>query len=117
MWRACCRASGAAAIAIMLVLGAMAYASAADVRDFEDFAASDIVITPDPSGRAATREVDTSIDVARSVVFGPGESFGLIPVGQAVDPGDVTAQELRFDVVASTGGNTGAIEILVLAPS
>ena len=87
MWRASCRASSAAAIAIMLVLGAMAYASAADVRDFEDIAASDVVITPDPSGRAATLEVDTSIDVACSVVYGTDESFGLIAVDNDMDGG------------------------------
>jgi hypothetical protein len=29
----------------------------------------------------------------------------------------LTAQVLRFDVASSTGGNTGAVEILVLAPA
>ncbi len=57
------------------------------MRDFEDIAASDVVITPDPSGRAATLEVDTSIDVACSVVYGTDESFGLIAVDNDMDGG------------------------------
>jgi len=87
MLRTTCRASGAATIALMLVLGVMAYASAADVRDFEDIAASDVVVTPDPSGLAAILEVDTSIDVACSVVYGTDESFGLIAVDSDMDGG------------------------------
>jgi hypothetical protein len=67
-------------IAIMLMLGTIAVASAAEVRDFEEIAASEVVITPDPSGRAAVLEVDTSIDVACSVIYGTDESFGSIAV-------------------------------------
>ncbi len=87
MLRTACRASSAAAIAVMLVLGAMAYASAAEVRDFEDIAASEVRITPDPSGRAAILEVDTTIDVACSVVYGTDESFGQIAVDADMDGG------------------------------
>ena len=87
MWRTACRASSAVAIAVMLVLGAMAYASAAEVRDFEDIAASEVLITPDPSGRAAILAVDTTIDVACSVVYGTDESFGLIAVDSDMDGG------------------------------
>ena len=87
MLRSACRASGAATIAVMLTLGAMAHASAAEVRDFEQIAASPVVITPDPSGRAAILEVDTSIDVACSVVYGLDESFGLIAVDNDMDGG------------------------------
>ncbi len=87
MWRTTCRASSVVAIAVMLVLGAMAYASAAETSDFEEIAASPIVITPDPSGRSAVLEVDTSIDVACSVVYGPDEAFGLIAVDNDMDGG------------------------------
>ena len=87
MFRSACRASVAATIAVMLMLGAMAYASAADVRDFEEIAASPVVITPDSSGRAAILAVDTSIDVACSVVYGLDESFGLIAVDSDMDGG------------------------------
>jgi len=87
MLRNTCRASGAAAIAVMLALGLMAQASATEVRDFEEIAASPVVITPDPSGRAAVLEVDTSIDVACSVVYGTDETFGLIAVDNDMDGG------------------------------
>jgi hypothetical protein len=80
MLRTTCRISGAFAVAIMLALGVMAQAGAAEVRDFEEIAATPVVITPDPSGRAATLEVETTIDVACSVVYGTDETFGLIAV-------------------------------------
>jgi hypothetical protein len=82
-----CRTGTAASIAVMLLLGSMATASAADVRDFGEIAASDVVITPDPSGRAAILEVDTSVEVACSVVYGIDESFGLIAVDNDMDGG------------------------------
>jgi hypothetical protein len=71
----------------MLALGAMASASAAEIRDFEDIAASPVVITPDPSGRAAVLQVDTTVDVACSVVYGRDDSFGLIAVDSDMDGG------------------------------
>jgi hypothetical protein len=71
----------------MLVLGLMAQAGATEIRDFEDIAATPVVITPDPSGRAAVLEVDTTIDVACSVVYGTDETFGLIAVDNDMDGG------------------------------
>jgi hypothetical protein len=71
----------------MLILGVMAHASAAEVRDFENIAASDVTVTPDPSGRAAVLTVDTTIDVACSVVYGTDESFGRIAVDSDMDGG------------------------------
>ncbi len=87
MWRAACRASGAIAIAVMLTLGVMAYTSATDVRDFEEIIASEVVITPDPSGRAVILEVETTVDAACSVVYGTDGSFGLIAVDSDMDGG------------------------------
>lgn len=79
-----CRASGALTIAVLFVLGLMALATAPataqTLRGFEEIQASDVVITPDPSGRSAILTVETSIDVACSVVYGPDASFGLIAV-------------------------------------
>ena len=87
MLRTACRASGAASVAVVLVLGLMAAANAAEVRDFEEITASDVVITLDPSGRAAILEVDTTIDAACSVVYGTDASFGQIAVDSDMDGG------------------------------
>jgi hypothetical protein len=87
MWRAYCRASGAITIGILLVLGVMAQASAQSLRDFGEIQASPVAVTPDPGGRSAVLEVDTSIDVACSVVYGEDESFGLIAVDSDMDGG------------------------------
>ena len=80
MTRTACRSFGAISIVILLTLGLMATAQAQALEPFEDIQASDVVITPDPSGRAATLQVDTTIDVACSVVYGTDDSFGLIAV-------------------------------------
>jgi hypothetical protein len=80
MWTMFCRSCGALSIGILLVLGPVAQAGAAQVADFRDIQASPISITPDPGGRSAVLEVTTSIDVACSVVYGPDESFGLLAV-------------------------------------
>jgi len=50
-----------------------------------------------------------------------GESFGPFAAATFRSGGfapldDVTGQVVRFDVDASTGGNTGAVEIRVIAP-
>jgi hypothetical protein len=87
MRRFLCRASGVLSIAILLALGIVAQASAAEVRPFEEISASEVVVSPDPSGRSAVLEVDTSIDVACSVVYGTDESFGLIAVDNDMDGG------------------------------
>lgn len=75
-----CRARGAIAITILLLLGITAQVSAEPTREFSQIQASPVTITPDPSGRSAVLAVDTSIDVACSVVYGVDESFGLIAV-------------------------------------
>jgi hypothetical protein len=87
MWRAFCRVSGAISIGILLVLGLVAGASAQSVKDFDEIQASPVVIRPDPGGRSAILEVETSIDVACSVVYGTDESFGLIAVDSDMDGG------------------------------
>ena len=87
MHRVLCRASGVLSIGILLALGIVAQASAADVRPFEEIAASEVTVTPDPSGRSAVLEVDTDIDVACSVVYGTDDSFGLISVDSDMDGG------------------------------
>jgi hypothetical protein len=87
MRRASCRASGAFSIAILLALGVMAQVNAQSVRDFEEIAASPVVITPDASGRSAVLEVDTSVDVACSVVYGLDASFGSLSVDNDMDGG------------------------------
>jgi len=87
MRRAVCRASGAFTIAVLLSLGAMAHAGAAEVRDFAEITATDVVITPDPSGRAATLAVETTVDAACSVVYGTDDSFGQIAVDSDMDGG------------------------------
>ncbi len=87
MLRTACRTSGVVSVAIVLVLGLMASARAQALEPFEAIQASEVVITPDPSGRAATLTVDTTINVACSVIFGPDESFGHIAVDNDMDGG------------------------------
>ena len=87
MWKFLCRSSGAIALGSLLTLGVVAAASAATVEDFSAIQASPITVTPDASGRSAILEVDTSIDVACSVVYGEDEGFGLIAVDNDMDGG------------------------------
>ena len=87
MRRALCRASGALSVAVLLALGVMAQTNAQSVHDFEEIAASPVVITPDPSGRSAVLQVDTSVDVACSVVYGEDDAFGSISVDNDMDGG------------------------------
>jgi hypothetical protein len=46
-----------------------------------------------------------------------GVEIGTFPAGPATAPVTLTAQVLRFDVASSTGGNTGAREIVVRGPN
>ncbi|MEX1343595.1 MAG: discoidin domain-containing protein [Candidatus Limnocylindrales bacterium] len=93
MLRSACRSSGALSIVILLLLGLMATTQAQSqrpfdsLRPFEEIQASEVVITPDPSGRAAILEVDTTIDVACSVVYGTDGTFGRIAVDNDMDGG------------------------------
>lgn len=52
------------------------------------------------------------------VVVDGGDTLGPYPAGSPAEPGfaaaEVTGQVFRFEVVSSTGGNTGAVEIRVL---
>ncbi len=80
MLRAACRSTTVFTVVIMLVLGLMATVQAEDLEPFEEIQASEVAITADPSGRAAILEVETTIDVACSVVYGTDESFGQIAV-------------------------------------
>jgi hypothetical protein len=56
-----------------------------------------------------------------TVTVDDGETFGPFPAGDVTDNRFAEAQfggrVIRFDVAASTGGNTGAIEVRVFAPT
>jgi hypothetical protein len=62
----------------------------------------------------------TAITSTYSVTVDGAHTLGPFPAGTLVDPRpsavSVTGRTLRFQVTASSGGNTGAIEIRVLAP-
>jgi hypothetical protein len=63
-------------------MGGSAPGSSADlpagVQPFSAIQATEIVIEPDPSGSGAVLRVDTSIDVACAVTFGPTSALGSI---------------------------------------
>ncbi len=54
--------------------------SSATIRDIDVVLAGEIDVVADPSGTAATVEVDTTIPVACSVIYGNDDSFGSIAV-------------------------------------
>jgi hypothetical protein len=62
----------------------------------------------------------TAITSTYSVTVDGTRTLGPFPAGTRVDPKasavSVTGRTLRFQVTTSSGGNTGAIEIRVLAP-
>lgn len=87
MWNLACRTSAPLAIGLLLVLGLAATAGAQEVRPFAEIQASPISVEPDPSGRSAILTVETSIDVACSVVYGTDASFGLIAVDDDMSGG------------------------------
>ncbi|MEN8238101.1 MAG: discoidin domain-containing protein [Actinomycetota bacterium] len=64
-------------------------------------------------GTATTTEFTVTVD--------GGDVFGPFAAGDQNDPGfaeaGFTGQVLRYDVVSSTGGNTGAIEVRAFAPT
>lgn len=55
-----------------------------------------------------------------TVAVDGGDTAGPFPAGTPAEPGfqalSVTGRTLRFDIVTSTGGNTGAVEIQVFGP-
>jgi F5/8 type C domain len=69
-----------------------------------------------------TREMSDGSAITRTfaVVVDGGRRYGPFPAGSRVNPRvarvSFTGRRLRFEVVTSTGGNTGAAEIEVLAP-
>jgi F5/8 type C domain len=74
-------------IGIMLVLGVTAAADAGSIEDFSTIEATPITVTPDPGGRSAILEVETTIDVACSVVYGTDAAFGSIAVDSDMNGG------------------------------
>ena len=64
-------------------------------------------------GTATTTQYTVTVD--------GGETFGPFTAGDPMDNGFAeavfTGQILRYDVVSSTGGNTGAIEVRAFAPA
>jgi hypothetical protein len=92
--------------ALMLVapLGASAGGSPAPVQPFEAIQAGMVRFTLNPSGMAATIEVETTIDAACAVVFGEDESFGRIATDTDMQGGahhqhHVLLADLRPDTV------------------
>jgi hypothetical protein len=63
-------------------------------------------------GSAITTEYSVTVDEA--------EVLGPFPAGNPADgrfqPATTTGRVLRFDIIASSGGNTGAVEIRVFGP-
>ena len=74
-------------IVILLTLGIAGQAAAVSVKEFAEIQASPVTISPDTSGRSAVLQVDTSVDVACSVIYGEDDSFGLIAVDNDMDGG------------------------------
>lgn len=82
---------------LVVVVGALALVAAAcssqptdrgdEVRPISQILATDIEITPDPSGTAATLAVETAVPVACAVIYGPDEDFGAIAVDQDMSAG------------------------------
>jgi F5/8 type C domain len=70
-----------------------------------------------------TREMSDGSAITRTfaVVVDGGRRYGPFPAGDRLDPRragvSFTGRRLRFEVVRSTGGNTGAAEIQVFAGS
>ncbi len=60
----------------------------------------------------------TAITETFTVTVDDGATFGPFPAGTAAEPNvaaiDTTGQTFRFDVDTSTGGNVGAVEVLIL---
>ncbi len=86
------------------------------------FITIDLGRTRDVTGVAfRTREMGDGSAITRTfdVVVDGGRRFGPFPAGDRVDPKTAkvsfSGRRLRFEVVRSTGGNTGAAEIEVFA--
>lgn len=92
----------AAPLAIVLALTACSgdATTSGSVLPIEGVLATDIVVTPDPSGTFAVLEVDTDIPLACSVVFGTSEAFGLIATDDDMAGGAHTDHQPRMEGLA-----------------
>ena len=83
-----------------------------DLGSAEDIAGVEFLTRSMADGTAIATEYTVTID--------SGDVLGPFPAGNLADPMftelPTTGQIFRFDIVNSTGGNTGAIEIRVFAP-
>jgi hypothetical protein len=78
-------------------------APAGGVLAFSDIQATDISIEPDPAGGAAVLRVDTTIDVACAVAFGPTEALGSLATDTDMAGGGHSAhQPLLRDLTPGT---------------
>ncbi len=83
-----------------------------DLGSAQDVVGVEFITRTMSDGTATTTEYTVTVD--------GGETFGPFTAGDPMDnrfaEAVFTGQVLRFDVVASTGGNTGAIEVRAFAP-
>jgi hypothetical protein len=83
-----------------------------DLGSAEDIAGVEFLTRSMADGTATTTEYTVTVD--------SGDTFGPFPAGNLADTRFTelvtTGKIFRFDIVNSTGGNTGAIEIRVFAP-
>jgi hypothetical protein len=84
-----------------------------DLGSAQDVIGVEFITRTMGDGTATTTEYTVTVD--------SGDVFGPFTAGNPSDNGFAeavfTGQVLRFDVVSSTGGNTGAIEVRALAPA
>lgn len=82
-----------------------------DLGEVLSIAGVEFVTRSMADGTAITEEFTVTID---------GETFGPFRAGNLAQPQlaelDASGQVLRFDVTATTGGNTGAVEVRVFGP-
>jgi hypothetical protein len=84
-----------------------------DLGSVQDIAGIEFLTRSMLDGTATTEMFTITVD--------SGETFGPFPAGNPVSPNfavaEFSGQRIRFDVVTSTGGNVGAIEVRVFAAS
>ncbi len=84
-----------------------------DLGESREIAGVEFLTRSMSDGSAIASEYTVTVD--------DGETFGPFPAGDATDnrfsEAQFTGRVIRFDVAASTGGNTGAIEVRVFAPA
>ena len=111
-----------AAVGVMLV-GVAALVAPAGAQDGVAAAESAVTIVQTPSGAggvctpAPLGLTYTTANTAETFTLtADGMEIGTFPAGPTPIGVSVTARVLRFDVASSTGGNTGAREIVVRGP-